>query len=128
MTPVGGLSDERFTILQMVQDGTITPEEGARLLEAMDRIERTAVPSPPPKPIGPRNVHIKITSADGKDNVDLSLPFGLVDAGLNIARRIAPGKVPDTVEIRKSVEQGFTGKMLNFDSGTDHIEISIEER
>lgn len=127
MTPASGVGDERFTILQMVQDGTITPEDGARLLEAMDRVERTTPLPPPPKPIAPRSVRVKITNAKGEHDVDLTLPFGLVDAGLNIANRVAPGKVPDLTEIRKSVQQGFTGKLINIDSGGDHIEISIEE-
>lgn len=128
MTPQGGLPDERFTILQMVQDGTITPDEGARLLEAMDRFERTAPPPPPPKPSGPRSVRVRITGNGGSNDIDLVLPFGLVDSGLAIARRVAPGKVPDFTEVRKSVEAGFVGKLINIDNGNDHIEISIEER
>ena len=32
-----GNKDEQFMILQMVQDGTISPDEGGRLMEAMAR-------------------------------------------------------------------------------------------
>ncbi|MCA9833809.1 MAG: hypothetical protein KC435_07695 [Thermomicrobiales bacterium] len=128
MTPQGGLPDERFTILQMVQDGTITPDEGARLLEAMDRFERTAAPPPPPKPVGPRSVRIKITNKSGNEDIDLVLPFGLVTTGLNLANKVAPGKVPDFTEVRRSVEEGFIGKLINIDNDGNHIEISVEER
>ncbi len=128
MTPQGGLGPERFTILQMVQDGTITPDEGARLLEAMDRSERTAPAPPPPPPVAARNVRIRVTNKRGENDIDLVLPFGLVDAGLNIAHKIAPGKIPDISEIRRSVQQGYTGRLFNVDNGNDHIEISIEDK
>ena len=126
MSAQGGLPDERFTILQMVQDGTISPDDGARLLEAMDRVERTAPPSPPKAP-APRSVHVRISNASGNHDLDLVLPFGLVATGLRIANRVAPDKVPELSEVRKSVESGYVGKLFNVESGNDHIEISIEE-
>jgi len=121
-----GMESEQFIILQMVQDGTITPDEGARLLEAMSRAAR--VPSPPTPPAPPRaaNVHILITNKKGEAEVDLTLPVAVVDMGLKLASKVAPGKIPDLPEIRNSIRSGFTGKLLDIHNGTDRIEITIE--
>lgn len=122
------LQGERFIILQMVQDGTVTPDEGARLLEAMDRAERT-VPLPP-VPASPRSKDVRfiVTNAKGQQEVDITLPYGLVEMGLNLANKVAPGRLPDTTEIRKSIDSGFTGTLLNVNNGNDRIEIIVQER
>lgn len=128
MTPPDGtLQDERFMILQMVQDGTISADEGSRLLESVDRLERTqTVPVPPAPPNPPRNVHILITSASGEKEVDLNLPLALVQMGLSIVRRFAGDRIAEIPDIRKIAESGFTGKLLDINQGSDRIEISIE--
>lgn len=135
MTPLAGpngeMAKERFMILQMVQDGVVSPDEGIRLLEAMDRIERAVpVPAPPVAPVPPsaRDVRILIQGKNGENEVDLVLPLSLVEMGLNLARRVAPDKVPDLTEIRKSIQEGFIGTLMNIDNGKEHVEIRIQER
>jgi len=133
MTPPGskrpGQESERFMILQMVQDGTITIDEGARLLEAMDRAERTvALPPVPPAPPKQHDVRILVTSTTGENEIDLVLPLPMVEMGLNLARRFAPDRVPDMTEIRKSIHNGFTGQLMNIENGKNHIQIFIQER
>jgi hypothetical protein len=114
-------------ILQMVQDGTISPDEGGRLMEAMARAARINTPPPaPPAPPKATNVHILITNRRGEADVDLTLPIGVVDMGLKLASKFAPGRIPDLPEIRNSIRSGFTGKLLDIHNGTDRIEITIE--
>lgn len=121
------LADERFMILQMVQDGTISPDEGGRLLEAMARAERTApVPEPPAPPKPARTVHIMITNSKGEQEVDLNLPIALVEMGLNVVNKFAGDKLADVPNIRSIAKSGFTGKLLDINHGSDRIEISIE--
>lgn len=118
---------ERFMILQMIQDGTISTDDGARLLEAMDRAERTQpIPEPPAPPKGPRTVHIVITNSKGEQEIDLNLPLALVDMGLNVASKFAGDKLAEVPNIRKIAESGFTGKLLDINHGSDRIEISLE--
>lgn len=133
MTPPGekraGQENERFMILQMVQDGTITIDEGARLLEAMDRAERTvAIPPAAPAPPKQHDVRILVTSSTGENEIDLVLPLPMVEMGLSVARRFAPERVPDMTEIRKSIQGGFTGTLMNIENGKSHIQIIIQER
>ena len=128
MTPADdGLKSERFMILQMVQDGTITADEGSRLLESVDRLERTRpVPEPPAEPKSPRSVHIVVTNTKGDKEIDLNVPIALVDMGLNVASKFSGGRLTDVPNIRKIAESGFTGKLLDINHGTDRIEITID--
>ncbi len=128
MTPPDGtMQDERFMILQMVQDGTISADEGSRLLESMDRIERTqSTPKPPAPPKPSRSVHIVITNANGDKEIDLNLPLALVDMGLSVISRFSGGRLAEVPNIREIARSGFTGKLLDINQGSDRIEITIE--
>lgn len=128
MTPPGGaMQNERFMILQMVQDGTVSADEGSRLLETVDRLERTQpVPKPPVPPKPAKTVHIVITNSKGEREIDLNLPLALVDMGLNIVSKFAGDKFAEVPNIRKIAESGFTGKLLDINQGSDRIEITLE--
>lgn len=125
--PDGAMQSERFMILQMVQDGTISADEGSRLLESVDRLERTQpIPEPPAPPAPPRTVHIAVTNARGEREVDLNLPVALVEMGLKIVSKVAGDKLADIPNIRSIAQSGFSGKLMDINNGSDRIEISIE--
>lgn len=127
MTPRPETENERFMILQMIQDGTISTDEGARLLEAMDRAERTqTIPVAPDPPKPAHTVHIEITNARGEKEIDLNLPVALVDMGLKVVSRFAGDKLADIPNIRQIAQSGFTGQLLDINHGSDRIRISIE--
>lgn len=131
MTPPGGPrpehESERFMVLQMVQDGTISTDDGARLLEAMNRAERTqSLPEPPAPPKPAKSVHIVITNKNGDREVDLNLPVALVEVGFSIVSKFAGDKIAEMPNIREIASSGFTGKLLDINHGSDRIEISIE--
>lgn len=125
--PDGAMQNERFMILQMVQDGTISADEGSRLLETVDRLERSKpVHEPPAPPKGARTVHIVITNSKGDKEIDLNLPLALVDMGLNVISKVAGDRIAEVPNIRKIAESGFTGKLLDINQGSDRIEITLE--
>jgi len=124
--------EERLEILRMLEQGAITADEAATLLDALDRADR---PSASPfaeeatQPIGgrPKQVRIRITDSDtGKASVNLALPLGLIDAGLGIARRFAPDRLLNAEAIRESVTTGFRGPLLDVDDGGERVEIIVE--
>jgi hypothetical protein len=127
-----GISAERLEVLRMVEAKTITPDEGARLLESLDRSDRRQARTPSVA-TGPRNVRIQVSesgSGSGKRSadIDIVLPLGLVEMGLVMAQRFAPGRIPDAKAIRESIESGYVGKLLDIQDGEDHIIIAIEAR
>lgn len=125
-----GMSNERVEILRMVGARTISVDDGARLLEALDRADRTrpTAPTPAPRKFA-QNIRIRITDQHASQpEVDLVLPLGLVDAGLRIARRFAPTQVPDLAAITDAIDHGFEGHLLNIQQDKGHIEIIVESR
>ncbi len=120
--------EERLEILHMVQAGTITAEEAATLLEALDR---SVAPHPPPAtaPRTPemRQVRIRVTdSTNGKAMVNLAFPLGLIKSGLDIAGQFVPEYLPKADAIRESVNGGFRGALVDVDDGSQRVEIIAE--
>ena len=123
-----GISAERLEVLRMVETKTITPDEGARLLESLDRSDRRQARTPTVQD-GPRNIRIQVTESGKRHaDIDIVLPLGLVEMGLVMAQRFAPGRVPDARAIRESIESGYVGKIIDIQDGEDHIVIAIEAR
>ncbi|MDH3943223.1 MAG: hypothetical protein OEV06_03915 [Anaerolineae bacterium] len=118
-------SEERIKILQMIQDEKISPEDGAKLLSALNE-------SGPAKPRAGRHsdarmIRIRVTDKfTGKSKVSVNLPLGLVDAGLNIASNFVPNMGVD--DISSAIRDGLTGKIIDVvdDEDGEHVEIFIE--
>lgn len=134
-----GLSEERLEILRLVENQTVTAEEAGRLLEALDRSDRSYaasqataptamfVPAAPAPPMPQRSVRIRITNiASGKPQINLVLPYRLVDSGIKLAKRFAPEHLLDSRDIRRSIDEGFSGPLLDMVDGEQRIEIIVE--
>lgn len=125
-----GISAERLEVLRMVESRTISPDEGARLLEALDRAERlereqaqTTVPR------GPRNLRVQIREQGNRQSdIDIVLPLGLAEMGLKLAQRFLPGRLPDAAFIRETIESGYVGKLVDINDEGQHILIAIDQR
>jgi hypothetical protein len=89
-----GMSDEKLRILQMIKDGTLTPEEGLDLIQALDMSESSAgtglaVPvsqsraddaSEQPRANGkrkPRFLRIKVDDEESNKKVNIRIPIAL---------------------------------------------------
>jgi hypothetical protein len=123
-------TEERMTILRMVEQGKITPEEGARLMSALGDESRT----PPPRPYSPeppltatgRNFRVRVSNlATGKQKVNINIPVGLVDFGL----RFVPANAKfDVQAVRDALVNGVTGRIVEVmdEEKGDRVEIYIE--
>ena len=118
-------------ILQMIQDGKITAEDGAKLLAAITENAKSQKRTP----VSRRNaearyMRVRVTDvSSGKTKVSVNLPLGLVDAGLNIASNFMPDMDIDAAdEIGTAINQGLTGKIVDImdEEDGEHIEIYIE--
>lgn len=127
-------AEERLKILKMIQEGTITAEEGAKLLKALtNSSSRRPVPPRPTIQVGgARWLRVRVTDmATGKAKVNVNLPLKLVDAGINIAAQF----VPEDVElegimtaVNDAIGDNMIGKIVDVVDGEDgeHIEVFIE--
>jgi len=124
-------SEERLKILQMIQDGKISAEDGGKLLEALTKggrdTGRSSNRSAPRGPGDSRYMRVRVTNMDtGKAKVSVNLPLSLVDAGLSIASNFAP-KLAET-ELMEAINKGMTGKVIDVidEEDREHVEIFIE--
>jgi hypothetical protein len=120
--------EERLEILRLLEAGTITTDEAATLLDALDR----ALPSPNSEATRlhsaeARLVRIRVTdSTTGRAVVNLAFPLGLIKSGLDIAGQFVPEYLPKVDAIRESVTAGFRGPLVDVDDGGQRMEIIAE--
>ncbi|MDP9365183.1 MAG: hypothetical protein M3Q10_13325 [Chloroflexota bacterium] len=123
------IREDRLEILRLLEAGTVTADEAATLLDALDRSSPTPeAPRPtPPSASGGGVVRICITES-GSDHVttNLAFPLALIDSGLKIAGQFVPEYLPKAEAIRDSVKTGFRGALVDVDDGDQRVEIVVE--
>ncbi len=121
--------EERAQILQMISEGKISAQEGARLLKAIashDRSGRTVRTS---EALRGRWLRVQVfNTATGKPKVNFSLPMGLVSVGLKLGTQFVPELMDVEDELMAAVEEGTMGKILEVEDPEDgeRVEIFIE--
>jgi hypothetical protein len=123
------MRDERLEILRLLEAGTITADEAATLLDALDRAALPPMNSGSAALRGAeaRLVRIRVTeSTTGRAVVNLAFPLGLIKSGLDIASQFVPDYLPKVDAIREAVTGGFRGSLVDIDDGGDRVEIIVE--
>ncbi len=119
---------ERLQILEMVEKGQITAQEGARLLDALSGSAPGHATSDSGKPAWFR-VRVTDTST-GRRKVDVNIPLSLVSVGMRLGARFAPEvDGVDIPELLRQIEQeGKQGKVVDVidDEDGEHVEIFVE--
>jgi len=119
------MQEERRKILTMVQEGKITADEAARLLDALhDQMENTQQLKRKP-----RWVRIRVTDVEARRvRVNLTLPVGLVRAGLRAGGSIAGMEGLNTGELEEMLNRGEVGHIIDMQdpAGRERVEIFIE--
>ena len=124
--------EERMKILKMVEEGKISAEDGAKLLAAL--AESRKPPTSPLPPTGPggeaRWFRVRIIDlATGKPKVNVNIPMGLVNVGIKMGARFAPGLEAEQMEaLAEALKSGATGKIVDVTDEEDgeHVEIFVE--
>ncbi len=120
-------SEERFKILQMIQDGKISAGDGAKLLEALTHGTRPVSGPGNAAAEDGRYLRVRVTdSFTGRNRVSVNLPLTLVHAGIGIASKYVPGV--EEADLMEAINSGLTGKVLDVldEEDGDHVEIFIE--
>lgn len=135
-------SEERLKILQMVQEGKITPEDAAQLLEAINAGSAAAAP---PRRTGapgdlsdsamglgrkPRFLRVRVTDTDsGRPRVNVRLPISMVSVGLKMGSKFAPQvEGLDAEQLMQIIESGELGQIVDVvdDEDGEHVEVFLE--
>lgn len=126
-------TDERLRILKMVEQGQISAEDGARLLEALSSAEQPRLAPPYSNATSsgsPRWLRVRVTDlATGKNKVNVNIPMGLVNVGLKMGARFAPEmEGVDIEQLTQLIKSGATGKLIEVEDAADgeRVEIFVE--
>ena len=118
-------AEERMKILDMVRDGKISPEEGARLLQALQAGAKRTTSTR-----DPRSLKVRITDLNsGRAKVSVNIPMSLVTVGIKMGARFAPTNSNfDYNEVMDAIKSGTTGKIVDMEDHNEgeRIEIWIE--
>ena len=122
-------SAERLKILEMLEQGKITAEEAATLLRAIEGGRRGAPAAS--TPAGRKQfLRIQVTDMDsGAAKVNVTVPMGLVGAGLRMAERFAPDfEGFDMQELEELLASGADGKLIEVmdEEDNERVEIYVE--
>lgn len=125
-------SEERLKILNMIAEGKVTAEEGAKLLNALSRSKSKQRTKDTPGIEGaePRFLRVRVTDTrSGKVIVNVNLPIGLVDVGMRMGARFVPDiEEIDFEDLREGIKHGMRGKIVNVqdDDTGEHVEVFLE--
>jgi hypothetical protein len=127
------MKEEIKKVLEMLEEKKITSEEAAELLEALRESKKAEEDILPAK--RKRFLKIHVTKGD-KPQVNVTLPFGLINWGLNIASKMGKNTVDiggeeipiDMEELSKAInDPEFIGKIVDVvdEEKGEHVEIEI---
>jgi len=123
------LKEERMQILNMIRDGKVTPEEGARLLSALDTSQKSETAANKSATQG-KFLRVRVTDmSSGKVKVNVNLPLALVNVGLKMGARFAPDlEGMDADELMEAIRAGAQGKIVDVEDAEDgeKVEVYIE--
>jgi hypothetical protein len=130
-------TEERIQILKMVQEGKISAEDAAQLLEALEDGDKTQVGrsepiSPDSQVMGrpPRWLRVRVTDSDtGRSRVNVRLPISMVKIGIKMGTRFSPEiEGLDANELVRLIEAGEIGQIVDVqdDKDGEHVEVFLE--
>ncbi|PKN95617.1 MAG: hypothetical protein CVU45_00560 [Chloroflexi bacterium HGW-Chloroflexi-7] len=125
---------EKIKILQMIQNGKITAEQGIELLNACStsEVKKTALNAAASGSRTPSAEWVRVIVTDmisGKRRVNVRMPAGLVNTGTKFGARLSIDRQNlDPAILRESIRSGKVGKILDVadDDEQERVEIYLE--
>jgi len=127
--------EERLRVLRMIQEGKLSPDEAAGLLEALEesttpRSTDFTASSVPPASKTNRWFRVRVTDTNtGKTRVNVRMPISVVNAGIKMGVKFAPqveGLDPEV--LMQLINDGELGQIVDVfdDEDGEHVEVYIE--
>lgn len=142
-------TEERMKILQMLQEGQLSADAAAQLLQAVEDEPSRGSAADDTPPVGeastpaartqngavsggrrPRWLMVRVTDTEtGRPRVNVRLPISLLSVGLKLGSRFSPEiEGLDFDEIMRAIDSGETGAFVDVvdeDDG-EHVEVFLE--
>jgi len=125
-------SEERMRILQMIQDGVITAEDGIRLLDSIEQSDKQgALPDrSTDNSRTARFFRVVVTDTQtGKSRVNVRLPVSVINAGFKMGARFAPEvEGLNSADLMEFIRSGTIGRIIDVydDEDGEHVEVFLE--
>jgi hypothetical protein len=123
-------TEERMQILNMVAEGVISADEGAKLLGALEPEKKRETRPTMTGPSVPRWFRVRVTDLEtGKNKVNVNLPMSLVEVGTRMGARFAPElEGMDFNDLVEQIKSGAQGKIIEVEDVEDgeRVEIYVE--
>jgi hypothetical protein len=126
------MREEQLKILKMIEEGTITAEEGNKLLSTIEECKGKI--DVEKKGSRAKWLRIKVISNEkgGKNKVNVNVPIALVETGLKIGKSFDKDleesmKDIDIEEILELIKSGAEGKIVEVETEEgDTVEVYVE--
>lgn len=119
------MNEDVMKILKMVEAGTITAEDGMKLIEAVSTDRK--------KTSGKiKYVRLEVHESTGGKPVEIKLPVGILKAGLKIGEKFSPGlqetlKETEYEQILSAINEGASGEVITVNAQDGHrVIITLE--
>lgn len=121
-------TNERLKILKMIEEGKITAEDGARLIEALNKQKKR---SPSDMTSEAKWLRVQVMDlSTGKESVRVNLPISLVNVGLKMGARFIPEAEQESMmeELLNALSMGHTGKIVEVidEEEGQRVEVFVE--
>jgi len=126
-------TEERLQILKMLEDGTITVDEAATLLAALESGVKKEQVARQPGSGSAQWLRVRVTDqSTGKQKVTVNVPVSLVDVALKVGAKFAP-ELEDmdnqvVMEAIEAIKNGAQGKIVEVEDDEDGelVEVFVE--
>ena len=114
-------AEERLKILEMIRDGKLSADEGARLLQALQGDGKAATRAEP------HWMRVKVTDLrTGTNKVSVNLPMGLVRVGIRMGARFVPEDVNVNYDnVMTAIRSGSLGKVIDIEDRNENERVEI---
>jgi hypothetical protein len=122
---------EKIKILQMIQNGKITAEQGVELLNACctSEVKSSTLNAASTGFREPSAQWVRVIVTDlvsGKRRVNVRMPAGLVNTGTKFGARLSIDRQNlDPAILRESIRSGRIGKILDVSDDDEHERVEI---
>jgi hypothetical protein len=123
-------NEERMKILKMLQEGKISAEEAASLIESIDQSDGSLKGEVVTKNLNGRWFRVRVTDKkNDKVKVNVRLPLSLVGVGLRLGKKYSPEMEDlDIEEIFQAIQAGELGQIVDVEDEEEgeHVQVYVE--